>query len=195
MRLTCKRWVCRMFCHLRYNIKSSFPSAASLKAQCYWNCRVADFRCSTSYRVVSKRIAPVSSTFRSTSLALQESVLSVRKVIFSSEVIRWQCQWGTSSETAIVPALDLFASLRSRLKINELVPFNEILSSIIAKVPANVDSSDFPDLITCWQRIVADFSHRTLTHSTDRLAAIDGLAQILARDTGFTYMAGLWKEF
>jgi hypothetical protein len=45
-----------------------------------------------------------------------------------------------------------------------------------------------------WDAIVADFSSRALTQASDRLPAVAGLAQEVARATGATYLAGLWDR-
>ncbi|KAK0732301.1 heterokaryon incompatibility protein-domain-containing protein, partial [Lasiosphaeris hirsuta] len=45
-----------------------------------------------------------------------------------------------------------------------------------------------------WDAIIADFSSRALTQASDRLPAVAGLAQEVARATGATYLAGLWDR-
>src|SRR5205814_1278615 len=45
-----------------------------------------------------------------------------------------------------------------------------------------------------WHGIISDHSARSLTKELDRLPAISGLAEEVARATGSTYVAGFWKD-
>lgn len=42
--------------------------------------------------------------------------------------------------------------------------------------------------------IVMTFMERNITYATDRLPALSAIAKNVATQTGFTYLAGLWKE-
>lgn len=42
--------------------------------------------------------------------------------------------------------------------------------------------------------MLQDFSRRDISFSSDRLPALEGLAQEVKRRHGYTYVAGLWKE-
>jgi hypothetical protein len=45
-----------------------------------------------------------------------------------------------------------------------------------------------------WKRLVEQYSTRKLTMDSDKLPALSGLANMIARETGDTYLAGLWKS-
>ncbi|KAK4984009.1 hypothetical protein LTR50_006880 [Elasticomyces elasticus] len=45
-----------------------------------------------------------------------------------------------------------------------------------------------------WTRLVEEFSKRKLTKNFDKLPALSGLANLIAANTGDTYLAGLWKS-
>lgn len=45
-----------------------------------------------------------------------------------------------------------------------------------------------------WDAIVNDYKDRMLTNSADLFPAIAGIAEEIERQTGLTYVAGLWKE-
>ncbi|KAH7074279.1 heterokaryon incompatibility protein-domain-containing protein [Paraphoma chrysanthemicola] len=45
-----------------------------------------------------------------------------------------------------------------------------------------------------WTRLVEEFSKRKLTKDFDKLPALSGLANLIAANTGDTYLAGLWKS-
>lgn len=45
-----------------------------------------------------------------------------------------------------------------------------------------------------WESILKEYSQRELTREEDRLPALAGLAARYAQETGYTYLAGLWRE-
>jgi len=45
-----------------------------------------------------------------------------------------------------------------------------------------------------WHAVIRDYSARALTQNTDKLPALSGLAALYHKNTGHTYLAGLWKE-
>lgn len=47
---------------------------------------------------------------------------------------------------------------------------------------------------TQWYSLVGDYGHRDLTHITDRLPALSGLAKVFESQLHDTYVAGLWRS-
>ena len=45
-----------------------------------------------------------------------------------------------------------------------------------------------------WARLVEEYSRRKLTKESDKLPALSGLANLIATNSGDTYLAGLWKS-
>lgn len=45
-----------------------------------------------------------------------------------------------------------------------------------------------------WDSIIKEYSQRELTFGKDRLPALAGLAARYGKETGYTYLAGLWRE-
>jgi hypothetical protein len=45
-----------------------------------------------------------------------------------------------------------------------------------------------------WYEIIAQYSVRDLTRSSDKLKALSGMAYFIQRNTGFRYVCGLWLE-
>jgi hypothetical protein len=45
-----------------------------------------------------------------------------------------------------------------------------------------------------WLSIVEEYSAKMITHPTDRLPALSGIAQIMQERTGDEYIAGLWRR-
>ena len=58
------------------------------------------------------------------------------------------------------------------------------------------DSSTFSktQILNEWFLIVSNYTERELTHCTDRLAALSGLASSIQKATGWTYVAGIWRD-
>lgn len=46
----------------------------------------------------------------------------------------------------------------------------------------------------CWYEIVEPYSRGKLTFSSDKLVALSGIVKEIQASTGYTYLAGLWKE-
>lgn len=47
---------------------------------------------------------------------------------------------------------------------------------------------------TDWHIIVSDYSSRNLTHETDKIPTLSGLAEVYRHSTNHTYIFGLWRE-
>jgi hypothetical protein len=52
---------------------------------------------------------------------------------------------------------------------------------------------DIPNLAE-WYRIVEDFTARNITHQSDRLIAMSGIAREVHKAVGYRYLAGLWVD-
>ena len=50
------------------------------------------------------------------------------------------------------------------------------------------------DLLRLWINIVEEYSSLRLTHESDRLIALSGLAQIVAQKWNVRYIAGIWEN-
>jgi hypothetical protein len=47
--------------------------------------------------------------------------------------------------------------------------------------------------VDTWMKIAEDYSHRLLTHNSDKLVALSGIAMALGERTGQEYICGFWK--
>lgn len=104
---------------------------------------------------------------------LQEQMLSIRKVMFGSERMYFDCGVRFRTEN-----MDMLRELQSWSS-----PF---LDSIFEDLgPENVYLQ--------WYSVVALYSGRDLTYSTDMLPAVSGLAEIIHKRIGGDYLAGLWR--
>jgi hypothetical protein len=105
--------------------------------------------------------------------ALQEKLLSTRLIAFTGAELQWTCRTLKACECQqkSYPSLSLFS------------------------IPAQLSSME--DKLTwskIWTKIVEEYSCRNLREAADKLPALSGLASKFGLATGFTYIAGLWKE-
>jgi hypothetical protein len=48
--------------------------------------------------------------------------------------------------------------------------------------------------LAAWYRVLMNYTRRSLTRSSDKLAAISGIASVISQASGFAYRHGLWEE-
>lgn len=102
---------------------------------------------------------------------LQERLLAPRKLHFGVSQIFWECRTNYACETFPRELSEAFFT-RYTLLPKQLRPTS-------------------PDL---WTRIVSTYSRASLSHSSDKLVAISGIARNLQEQTGDDYLAGLWRK-
>lgn len=109
---------------------------------------------------------------------LQEAVLSPRVVSFGAEQWLWKCPGRYATEDGLVDRPQL-----ARDSLNQWAG--------VVRQGAGEDGNGY---FEHWYRFVSNYSRRSLTYQSDRLKAIAGLADIFAGQTGYQYIAGLWRE-
>ena len=118
--------------------------------------------------------------------AYQEKVLSTRTTSFENIETFWQCRMGrlcecgNHDETAKEDLSDV--------DLTSVHEADEIFDT------SNVDDPRVGNPYLSWQECVEAFRDRVLTHNTDVLPALAGVADIIHRRTGSEYVAGLWKD-
>ena len=124
------------------------------------------------------------------SWVLQEQLLSPRMLIFDGTQIRWECLTGHGSERSPTGGMSRHAGHQKYIREG------------IARDHEFFDLPDFEDKVfaaraqnQAWLYTVMDYTHRGMTQPSDRLVAIDGIAQALARRTKNRYLAGLWEGY
>lgn len=109
-------------------------------------------------------------TFRA--WALQEHVLSTRILHYTATEVLFECK----------------SSYRC-----ECMPERKAFPTTPALIPKAVASKKIDAVWHAWQRIVEQYSLRSLTVPGDKLPAISGIASKIRKATHSEYMAGLWK--
>ncbi|KAH7085965.1 heterokaryon incompatibility protein-domain-containing protein [Paraphoma chrysanthemicola] len=103
---------------------------------------------------------------------LQERVLSRRIIHFAQDQMYWECQEQLYAEDGLVvpSSSGLKQSLRS------------------------ASSDPWQTVVRNWHIIVDAYSRRNLSHLSDKLPAISGLARIIHDQKKAEYLAGFWRE-
>ncbi len=110
--------------------------------------------------------------------AVQERLLSPRILYFSKEELFWECLKCTARE----------GSWQIDTHKHNMHRYEAYLCGQ-EKIELSFHSSS-----SDWQMIVSEYTCGRLTYPSDKLPAISGLASLYQKYTGYTYMAGLWKE-
>lgn len=133
--------------------------------------------------------------------AMQEYHLA-RRVLIYGQLLWWDClvkEWtpencesparSRNSPKQLGGRFEAFQRRRRQWPRKEVTPLENVVQLI---------AREFDDtIVRCqneWASYVQEFTGRQLSDPRDKLPAIAGLASHLARQSKFTYLAGLWKE-
>ncbi|RSL49420.1 hypothetical protein CEP54_012449 [Fusarium duplospermum] len=108
----------------------------------------------------------------------QEILLSPRTLFYGKEELRWLCR------THTVCQCRYFGGDRGALW-----GFHKLPSAEDARA-----SFTRPQLISTWHDIIRDYSVTSLTHVTDKLVAIEGIAEYMRSLRNSECLAGLWAH-
>lgn len=123
---------------------------------------------------------------------LQEQLLSPRMLIFDGAQIKWECLTLHGSEGS--PTSGTTRHTRSyKLIRSGVMDSTEFFQHDDGKELQTINDFWPRMKLDVWYAIVMDYSHRGMTKSKDRLAALAGIAQALSRNTKHEYLAGLWS--
>ena len=114
----------------------------------------------------------------------QERVLSSRILHYTANELVWECRRG----------------IRCECQAHDDPPVTpgrpEAASSDDEKVMTRKHSTDprTGDPLLAWEGGLGYYTRRNLTYQSDRLPALSGIASVVQQRTGWTYLAGLWRE-
>jgi hypothetical protein len=106
---------------------------------------------------------------------LQEKELSTRRLYFGTSRVYIHCEKRGTSEPGIDEPWTGFETLRGQ--------------ALYFQRHQNLDA-----LFEYWEDILHQYAFRSITHQTDKFAAISGLAKTMATEMDATYIAGLWSN-
>jgi hypothetical protein len=120
--------------------------------------------------------------------AVQERLLSSRILYYSAEEIFWECLACTARESSF----RIRTFVRYTPYQYENYECTQVKGPLV--LPLNANSSFPVSPPSDWHAIVAEYTRCRLTLPSDKLPALSGLASVFKRNTGYTYLAGLWQE-
>jgi hypothetical protein len=109
---------------------------------------------------------------------LQERILSLRCLLYSYSGLKWACNTCERNPSGPSIAPEMFPRLICLKK----------------KFQGSDNTYSSEELRQSWLKIRNEYSQRNLTYGQDKLAAISAIAFEVSNDSGWTYLAGLWKE-
>ncbi|KAF2036411.1 hypothetical protein EK21DRAFT_43980, partial [Setomelanomma holmii] len=113
---------------------------------------------------------------------LQEQVISRARLMYSGAQVYWECQSGRGCER--------FPEEGSVLSGLRGSPHIELFAVQGFKNPETLKESFHRE----WCLLIEGYTERRITKTSDRLIAVDGLAQAIQDRTACIYLAGLWRE-
>ncbi|ORY13965.1 heterokaryon incompatibility protein-domain-containing protein, partial [Clohesyomyces aquaticus] len=103
---------------------------------------------------------------------LQERILSHRIIHFAQDQLYWECQQHLQAEEGLnIPSPN---SLKKSLRTRDPEPWSTMLRH--------------------WHATLVDYTRRNLSHLSDKLPAVSGLARMVYEQSQVDYVAGLWRE-
>lgn len=145
------------------------------------------FRCSSgnfgsmSLNDLEAHSQPLLQPLQTRAWTFQESILSSRLLIYNSSTLRWYCRGDQHH-------LGTSLCHKDDPRYSFLQTGGNFLDRISGNRPADLDP------LEDWDDAVGEYSARKHSEPQDRLVALSGIAKTLAEITGYTYLAGLWKE-
>jgi len=119
--------------------------------------------------------------------ALQERLLSPRLLYYSDGEMFWECLAHTAREGNHRTAMRKATPYRY-----ESFECPQVRDPLVRPLDDNPSFPVSPP--SDWQIIVSEYSRCRLTYRSDKLPALSGLASMFQRNTGYTYVAGMWIE-
>ena len=134
--------------------------------------------------------SPAAGTLGSRTWVLQEDLLSPRTLHFTKEQLIWEYQFHKMYEAIAGPrseGMGLQISQASSITKRFFLKHESMcLHPIWSQVDFNWSER--------WYNIVDNFTRRDITYHSDRLPAISATAREFHGQSGWTYLAGLWRE-
>jgi hypothetical protein len=137
---------------------------------------------SLGYRAYYK---PFKDPINSRAWTLQERILSRRCLVYSHDGLKWLCQTCEKNPASPSGAPPIFP--RMALSIDLIADSGDPVARGEASVEEQVREG--------WLDMRTEYTSRKLTYGDDKLRAISAIANRVAHITGWTYLAGLWKEY
>jgi hypothetical protein len=120
--------------------------------------------------------------------AFQERLLPCRTVHFRAEELVWECKFGIKCECMRFNQQQQHGQRERRRQRNE----TGWLKDSLGRVSKNVGSFESAGYL--WLALVSEFSALLLTHESDRLPALSGLADYFSNGNLGAYLTRVWEK-
>lgn len=131
---------------------------------------------------------------------LQERILSPRILYFGADMLRWECLTVKASETDPDGMLEASGgqlygiTCRDRRILQGRTPNRRTYQSFTTAAEQAAHRAYEASLpYKAWEKMIAEYSSRAVTKSTDRIPAILGLGRRLEAVLADEFVAGVWK--
>ena len=128
---------------------------------------------------------------------LQERILSPRILHYGAQQIYWECREATIRQDGKYPDInqDNLRLHGFKQSLDVHVPCDQIFyANNLRPREWTPQKFDLYARMAQWYCLVSMYSVRKLTFGSDKLPAIAGIAKTAAAFTGYSYIAGLWRE-
>lgn len=130
---------------------------------------------------------------------LQERLLSPRILYFGRHQLYWECAESTfrqdgKAADVVTDDLRFGVDFKQALDFNSPLPFTDNPTFSRDYRASDLTQFEKGARLLQWYNVVTEYTIRHLTYQSDKLPAISGIAKAFQRRTGYTYLAGLWKE-
>ncbi|KAI8655482.1 HET-domain-containing protein [Fusarium keratoplasticum] len=134
---------------------------------------------------------------------MQETILSPRILLFSKYQLFFVCQEQAQQDGGI-DDWNAYAEASSFHRLwgprdSSTNPTKRAISDfeLYFRPLASQDTTSLeePSLQTTWERIMQDYSRRSISVPSDKLPALSSLATIFSQRTNLDYIAGMWKQW
>ncbi|KAI0350133.1 HET-domain-containing protein [Trametes cingulata] len=124
---------------------------------------------------------PASEPISGRGWCMQEYLMSARALLFASHTLQYRCLTATQNVGGAYH--DTFYERR--------LPDVLFLAD---SLPIKHGSKEWEVVRKAWQEVVADYTQRSISVSSDKLVACGGIAEEFARVLRSDYLAGLWRD-
>ncbi|KAH8586046.1 heterokaryon incompatibility protein-domain-containing protein [Bisporella sp. PMI_857] len=120
----------------------------------------------------------------------QERLLSARVVHFGNQELSWECREMIACECSGIRPDDYESNPANKYYTKMHLEMPKLLHTKLVLCP----EPDVPRVQIYWREIVTVYSQLKLTHTSDRLPAISGVAQEMQLYLDDAYLAGAWRK-
>jgi Heterokaryon incompatibility protein (HET) len=177
--------------------RRDFHNSGRTEASRYYDLGIAG----SKFRLFERRPRSWDDTYKATHLhkrgwVVQERELAPRAIHYCKDTVLWECK--TSKASSELPWFEMRSKDQEPdLLFNSLAdaePYDDSLANPFYKSLDISPTSRALGMRHYWFSLVEEYSEKLLSRESDRLPALDGLAQASSDPIKGPYLAGIWRE-